>query len=313
MDVRAPEEELLDPRLLRLFDALYALGSVSAAAEALGLSQPTASLQLARLRGAIGDPLFVRSPTGMRPTPRADELIAAVRTALDALRRVSTGRTGFSPEQANRRFRVHMSDASNITLLPALFERVRGESGDVRIDAITIDAQTPAELRSGAGDLALGFVPALETGFLSRSLFDQRWVCLVGAKHPRVPRSMSRDRYEAERHVTITRGTGAALLEERLTDAGVRREAALTVPGVLGLPAILGRTELVATVPEQVGRQLARDRRVRVVPCPLDVGGFVVKCYWHARFDADPAHRWLRGIVVELFGSRGVRMPRPRP
>lgn len=301
--VPAGDDGLLDPRLLRLFDALYSVGSVTQAADSLRISQPTASLQLAALRRALGDPLFVRSPTGMRPTPRADELIAGVRAALDALRRVSTGRTAFSPAATSRRFRIHMSDASTVTLLPTLLKRAREEAPGVRLDAVPIDGHTPAELRSGAGDLALGFVPGLETGFLAQSLYSQDWVCLVGAAHPHVRRSLTRGQFATLGHVTIGQGTGATLLEERLVDAGIRRDAVLTVPGVLGLPAILASSQLVATVPRHVGTVLAHDPRIRLTACPIDVGTFVVRSYWHARFDGDPAHQWLRRLVVDLFGS----------
>lgn len=296
-------DDLLDPRLLRLFDAVYVLRSVTRAADSLEISQPTASLQLAQLRRRLGDPLFVRSPMGMRPTARADELISSVRAALEALRRVGSGRADFDPADASRRFRVHMSDASNVTLLPTLFNRVRREAPGIRFEAAPIDAQTPTELRTGTGDLALGFVPSLEVGFISRALYSQDWVCLVGASHPHVRRSMSREQFESLSHVTMSLGTGAALLDERLADAGIRRSAPLSVPGVLGLPAVLAATELVATLPRHVGSVLAADRRVRLVPCPVALGTFQVSCYWHARFDADPAHQWLRRIIVELFGS----------
>ena len=66
---------LLDPKSLRLLDLLYSTKSVTRAAERLGQSQPTVSIWLARLRRDLGDPLFVRTPEGMLPTPRIDALM----------------------------------------------------------------------------------------------------------------------------------------------------------------------------------------------------------------------------------------------
>src|SRR3954469_22056151 len=116
---------LLDPRLLRLFDALFTTGSVTRAAEKLGQSQPTISIWLARLRRELDDPLFVRSAEGMLPTPRAEALIGTARQALEMLRRLSELRTDFDPASAKRRFRIWMTDASHITLLPAVLAHLR--------------------------------------------------------------------------------------------------------------------------------------------------------------------------------------------
>ena len=71
--------DLFDAKLLRLFDLLYHTRSVTRAAEDLGLSQPTVSIWLAKLRTQFNDPLFVRTSEGMQPTPRADALIGTVR------------------------------------------------------------------------------------------------------------------------------------------------------------------------------------------------------------------------------------------
>src|SRR5438445_13268564 len=112
------EPNLLDPRLLRLFDALFTTGSVTKAAEKLGQSQPTVSIWLARLRKQLNDPLFVRTADGMLPTPRTDALMGTVREVLGGLQRLSESAAEFDPPTAQRRFRICMTDASHITLLP---------------------------------------------------------------------------------------------------------------------------------------------------------------------------------------------------
>ena len=75
----------LDLNLLRLFDEVYRAGNVSRAAERLGLTQPAASQGLTRLRLRLKDPLFVRAPGGVKPTPRAMALADAVQGALAVL------------------------------------------------------------------------------------------------------------------------------------------------------------------------------------------------------------------------------------
>ncbi|MEY4767253.1 MAG: hypothetical protein RI907_3926, partial [Pseudomonadota bacterium] len=130
---------LPDLKLLQLFDVLYNTRSVTRAAEQLGQSQPTVSIWLAHLREHLRDPLFVRTASGMQPTPRADALIGQSREILESLRRLSAWESDFVPRTAQRRFRICMTDASHVTLLPQLLTHVRAEAPQVRLEAARID------------------------------------------------------------------------------------------------------------------------------------------------------------------------------
>lgn len=306
----APETRdasLLDAKLLRLFDLLYATGSVTRTAEQLGQSQPTISIWLARLRRDLRDPLFIRGPSGMRPTPRADALIGTARQALEALRRLSAWEDSFAPATAQRPFRICMTDGSHVTLLPNILRHVRSAAPHVRIEAAQINADTGRALQSGDADLALGFIPELEAGFFQQTLFPQDWVCLVNASHPRVSGSLSVDAYQSEEHIGIVSGTGAQLLAAAMERQKIERRLTLELPGFLGLPAIIGATDLIATLPRHIGETLAGFYGLRVLPCPVEIAGFTVKQHWHARFHHDSGNRWLREVCAELFQQREVR------
>jgi DNA-binding transcriptional LysR family regulator len=252
---------LPDTRLLRLLDLLYDTRSVTRAAEHLGLSQPTVSIWLGQLREQYGDPLFVRTPRGMEPTPRADAMIGPAREALDAMRRLGRAGTDFDPATSARHFRICMTDASHITLLP----------------------------------------PWLEAGFYQQALYPQDWVCLVNGRHPRLGDTLGLAEYAAEAHVGIAAGTGAPLLAQAMADGGVQRRVLLELPGFLGLGAILSTTDLVATLPRQIGETLARAHGLRVLACPVAIAEFTVKQHWHARYHHDAGNRWLRGVCAALF------------
>jgi DNA-binding transcriptional LysR family regulator len=305
----AGEEDLLEVKLLLLFDVLYTTGSVTRAAELLGLSQPTASLWLGQLRRRTGDPLFVRSPTGMRPTPHAERLVGTVRTTLAAVRELGAGRSSFDAAHSDRRFWVHMTDGSHVVLLPRLFGHISRIAPGVGLVVGAIEERTADALRSGAVDLALGFAAGLEHGFRHQALYRQEWVCLVRRDHPRVEAAMSAAEYSAEAHVAVGQGTGAALLTDTLEALTVERRVQLEVPGVLGLPAVLASSDLVATVPRHIGESLAQQGGLRLLPCPVAVPGFVVRQYWHPRHEHDVGHQWLRGVVAELFLQEATRGP----
>ncbi|MFT3718928.1 LysR family transcriptional regulator [Pseudorhodoferax sp.] len=300
--------DLLDTRQLLLIDLLHSTGSVTRTAERLGQTQPTVSIWLARLREQLGDPLFVRTPQGMLPTPRVEALIGTVRSVLAGLRTLSEPPAAFDPASAQRSFRIFMTDASHITLLPQLFAQVRALAGGVTLEAVGIHAGMAAELEAGAADLALGLIPELEAGFYQQTLFDQDWICLAHAAHPRIrPRAFGLADYTREAHVGIVSGTGAQLLESTVRRLGIERRLALQIPGFLGLPAILSTTDLVATLPRHIGETLAQGGGLRVLPCPVPIPGFSVRQHWHARFHQDPGNRWLRGVCAGLFLRASTR------
>lgn len=302
MKPRTPlDAQGIDLKLLRLLDALHASQSVTRTAERLGLSQPTISIGLARLRKMLDDPLFVRTPEGMQATPRTQALMPAVRQVLDGMDLLASVTAQFDAASSERRFRIFMTDASHVTLMPRLFAHVRTLAPGVKLEAATLGPDMAQALQSGEADLALGLIPTLDRGFYQQALFDQDWVCLCNAGHPRIGEKFHLKHYLAEAHVGIVSGTGAQLLESALQKLGKPRRVQLALPGFLGLPGILSTSDLVATLPRHIGETLAQAAGLPVLPCPVAIEGFTVKQYWHTRYHQDPANRWLRAVCAELF------------
>ncbi|PHP67717.1 LysR family transcriptional regulator [Zhengella mangrovi] len=303
---------MLDVRSLLLFEAIFAEGSVSRAAGKLGLSQPTVSIGLARLREHFGDELFVRAAGGVVATPLAEQVIWPVRDALRAIEDVSGLRSTFDPATAQRTFRIAMTDASHIALMPKIYGQVHQVAPGIRLEATGIDQTLAGRLQSGEADLAIGLVQGLETGFYQQALYAQDWICLTGDTHHLGSQPMTLDDYQAGEHVAIKGGTGQGLLDRTIASGGIRRAVKLRLPGFLGLSAILNSTGLIATLPRHIGETLAEASGLRVHECPFEIEGFMVRQHWHARFHDDPANRWIRNVCTTLFSGRGGRPPGPR-
>lgn len=295
----------IETRHLHLFEAIYACRSITRAAEQLGLSQPTVSIGLGQLRKHFGNPLFVQTPEGMTPTPFASGLIGPVREAIDGLRRISTSRAEFDPASDSREFRIAMSDASHITLMPQIYAALSAQAPHCTVRAVPIRPDTGAALISGEADVAIGYLPELETGFYQRVLYDEDWICLTRQGAVRPP--LTRPDYEAADHVHITYGTGRALIEAAMRDHAVVRRIMLRLPGILGLPAILNSSDLVATLSRKIGERLAELGGLTAYPCPVAIAGFPVKVHWHARYHSDPANTWLRRLCVEQLSATAFR------
>jgi DNA-binding transcriptional LysR family regulator len=292
-----------DARMLVLFDEIYRTQSMTRAAERLDLSQPTASIWLAKMRREWHDPLFVRTSAGMQPTPRADALIGPAREALALLRHLAGEDPVFDPAAAQRSFRIAMTDASHITLLPQILAHVRAVGPDIRLDVAPISAATARMLETGEADLAIGFIPGLEAGFHEQRLYRQDFVCLVNARHPRIGAAFTARAYKDEAHIGILSSTSYPMLESALKSQGIERRVQLELPGFLGLAAIVSKTDLIATVPRTIGETLAQIGPIRVFDCPVKVPTFMVKQYWHARYHNDPGVRWLRGLCARLLAK----------
>jgi len=302
MDLDPP---LLDVKFLRLLDLLCATGSVTRSADALGQSQSTISTWLSQLRLQLDDPLFIRTSKGMLPTPRTEALIGTVREILAGMSRLSQPEKPFDPATAEKHFSICMTDASHITLLPSILDHVHAVAPGISLGASVIGPDLADKLESGEADIALGYLPWLDAGFYQQTFYKQDWICLANANHSRITGNLAQcwslEAYQAERHISISSGTGYQLLDKAVESLQIRRKVGLELPGFLGLSSILGSSNLIATLPRMIGETLASPGHLRVLPCPFEISGFTVKQYWHARYQQDSANRWLRGVCAGLF------------
>ena len=302
----------LDVEWLSVFDEIYKALSVSRAAETLGMTQGAASTALNRLRGYYGDPLFIRTSRGMRPTPRADALHPLLRQVRESLESARSGAPAFDPAGARRAFRICMTDLGEISLLPRLLNHLQSCAPGIAVEAEKITAQTPRRLEDGAVDLAVGYMPQLDAGFYQQSLFEQDFLCIASLAHPRIGKRLGRQAYAAERHVEVdTAGTAhAAVVDKALAAAGVRRRIALRVPSFLAVAQIVGETELLATVPRHYAQAMLSREPIRHLAVPHPLPRYTVKQHWHARFHRDPGNAWLRQTIAQLMPPAVMRPPR---
>jgi DNA-binding transcriptional LysR family regulator len=294
----------LDLNLLAVFDAVWRERSVSRAAAALGLPQPTASNALARLRRALGDPLFVRRAGGVAPTARAERLAAAVGPGLAAIAGgVAGGGEGFDPQRADRLFTLIMTDIAEAVILPPLLDACRAAAPRLRFRTLQLGTrETRHALDSGAVDLAIGFLPDLAAGIRQQRLFETAYACIVSARRKAPAGGMTREAFLAARHaVAEAAGTGHHVVERALARAGLAPRIFVRVPHFLALPMIVAATDMVATVPRPLGHIMRRSASIRVLAHPLALPRLVIRQFWDERFDADPGNRWLRATLRGVF------------
>ena len=299
----------LDLEWLKVFDEVWQTASVSKAAERLGIAQAAASTALNKLRAHFDDRLFERTALGMQPTPHAQKIQPALREALAQIERARASREAFVPEQARRRFRICLTDISEVVLLPRLLDHLGRAAPGVQIETEIISGASSRRLEDGEIDLAVGFMPQLDAGFYGQTLFWQNFVCLVAQDHPRIGARLTKKAFSAESHALIaSSGTGHAIVDKTIARAGIERRVAVRLSSFLGVARIVAQTQLLAVVPRILGEILSTQEPVRLVEPPFALPDYAVKQHWHARFHADDGNAWLRRTLAQLFGGR-----RPAP
>jgi DNA-binding transcriptional LysR family regulator len=294
----------LDLDWLGVFVEVYKTQSVSRAAQRLGMAQASASIALNKLRRHFDDRLFSRTSQGMEPTPRAQLIYPELHEALSRIEKARGTPRAFSPADAQREFRICMTDISEIVLLPKLINHLQLTAPGMSVEAEKTSPETRRRLESGEVDLAVGFTPDLDAGFYQQALFAQDFVCLASAEHPRVRSKLSRRTFSAEGHIVVSAsGTGHAIVDKVLAKHMIERRVVLRVPSFLGVARIVAQTHLLVIVPRLLGNTLASQERVQLLEPPVPLPAYKVKQHWHERFNADAGNVWLRRTMADLFSG----------
>ena len=292
----------VDLNLLRTFHAMYTAGSVSRAAEQLGLSQPTLSHCLSRLRILYKRPA-VRARAGRhgahgqgRPSraPRCGTRCNILDVAIQQDER-------YDPAASARTFRLHMSDIGETIFLPPLLSTLAARAPDVRLEAVQLDDKDilPA-LESGHVDLALGYIPVL-AGVERAFLLHEHYVVLMRADHPLAARKPTRAAL-ASLHYVLVRSHPATA--RALDDLGLTDNIRLSTPHFMVLPRIVAETDLAVLMPARLAAAFAPLGAYALWRPRVGLPAFDVSVHWYWRFAGDPGNRWLRELIVALFGEK---------
>ncbi|SAL49046.1 LysR family transcriptional regulator [Caballeronia concitans] len=294
---------IADLNLLRVFLAIWDLRSTTAAGDRLELTQPAVSHALRRLRTIFDDPLFVRTPTGMVPTDAAHRLYPPLAQALSIINDAVQQLAKFDPATARRVFRISMSDMSEFFFLPPLVALLDREACGIRIEAVNLPVESvSAAMRSGEVDLALGYVPGLDAGCVSQTLFVDHHVCVVRANHPLGKSRPTREDLAALRYVNAsTNATGHRMVEQWLDELNLKRDVVVQLPHFVVAPEIVTNTDLAVIFPKSIAQRLNRGKAFRILPLPFALPPIEIQVHSHSQFTSDPGVAWLRNTIYSMF------------
>lgn len=292
-----------DFNLLIALEALLAEGSVARAAQRLRLSPSAMSRALARLRETTGDPLLVRAGRGLVPTPRALELRERLAGLVQDVEAVLRPAEKLDLKQLVRTFTIRTREGFVENFGEDLIARIHKEAAGVRLCFVLKPSKESTSLRDGSIDLDTGVI-GKTTGpeIRAQAMFKDCFVGVVRKGHALSQGSITPQRYAQGRHISVSRrGLDKGPIDEALLPIGLEREIVTIVGSFSSALALARDSDLIASVPERQTGKL-RDGMCSF-PLPFPTEEFTVSLLWHPRLDADPAHRWLRGQILDICAT----------
>jgi DNA-binding transcriptional LysR family regulator len=288
----------LDLNLLVALDALLTERNVTRAAARVGLRQPAMSHNLARLRTLFGDELLTRGPEGMRPTPRAAALLDPVRGALAQVQTIVSRPEAFAPNTDERMFRIGLPDSMEVLLMPAVLAYFCAAAPGIRLRFHTTGEpeQILEDLDAGRLDAAMS-----RSDLTQRLLLSADFLCLYNAALVQVSQPITLDEFVAYPHVlTSVRQRERGVVDDALAKVGLTRTVALTTPRFLVVPFLVRAAPVITTMHGRLARLFANELGLSLSVPPLILPLLDISLLWHASYDHDPAHVWLRQTLARL-------------
>jgi len=292
----------IDLQLLRVLCAVMETRSVSKAADLLGVTQPTTSYLLGRLREELGDSLFLKTNKGMSPTPRTLAIYRDVRRGLDVLDSALSP-AGFDPAKSERNFKLAMSDIGEMVFLPPILQRLHASAPRVTVEVIQVPLpQLPRALDFGDIDFGIGNLPEICSETSYQMAFREHYVCLLRRQHRSIKNSLSRKLFEEADHIIVSSPfTGHHGVERSLLERGIRRRPSLKIPNYTSVPNVVAETDLLVIAPSRVAKAFEATHGLRSLPLPVKIPTFDVRVHWSLRHETNDDHRWMRGLLIDTI------------
>jgi len=289
----------LDLNLFVVFDALYREGGVTKVAVLLNITQPAVSNALSRLRKMFNDPLFVRTPNGMQPTPVADSMIGDVRQALLLLSNSMAGAQQFEPLRSEKVFSIGMTDLSQVLVLPKLLGQLAHLAPGVTVNSYYVARERATEeLKAGTMDLLIDALLVNAKALEHQQLAAFPYVVAMRKGHALEQQPMSQGGYLAARHVHVSsRRRGRGQVDSALHAIGQQRHVAMRVDNYLVAAQVTSQTDLLWAAPAALTHLFP----LQTQPLPIAVEPLPLHLFWSKSSTNDPANRWMRELLVALF------------
>ncbi|MDQ8038200.1 MAG: LysR family transcriptional regulator [Pedobacter sp.] len=292
----------IDLNLLPVFTAVVEEGQLSRAAERLGMSQPAVSAALQRLRLSVDDALFIRSRSGLTPTPRAQVLYQQVNNGLQTLIEALDPGQVFNPAHSERVLRLIAVDYFETLVLGSLIREMRRHSQTLGMEVLPQQEGWQRQLLNAEVDMALDSQLPEDERITGEKVSEEELVVVARRGHPLIKGKLDLEDFLQAEHVVLPLRERRILpLDEILGRPGWRRRIGAHVSQYGNLLAVASQTDMIATVPKRLALMQEKSLKLQVLDFPVPAAAVPIYLMWPKALDKDPAHRWFRGLLQETF------------
>ena len=289
-----------DLNLFVILNSIYTEGSLTKAAEVVGITQPAVSNALSRLREKFDDELFVRTGSGMVPTQKTENIIKDVQNALQLMQKSVNEPDEFDPATSQKTFRISLGDINEGRILAILISKIEKQAPNIKLECYyTARGQVPHALATNELSFAVDpFIPnSKDTN--STKVFSDKFVIAHRANHP-VSKitEITLDEALKLKYINISnRKRGASVVEMEMQKMQLQPEIALRAQHYLVTPEIVRSSDLCLLCSET----FAKKHGLSYVNLPFDVPPLEQYLIWHKSDDNDGSHIWMRTLIAESF------------
>ncbi|MEL6688706.1 MAG: LysR family transcriptional regulator [Pseudomonadota bacterium] len=297
-DINQVNIRRIDPASLMVFLSMMRHRKGTKAAEELSLTQPAVSHALNRMREVYGDPLFLRRSHGMEPTAVARELEPKIREVVNILSLTLAPSAPFDPSDIAMEFRLAAFDFELATILPELVSRLQELAPRVSVQSFQFsNEQALQALLDGRIDLVVGYFEDtfIDHPSLTRErLYSERYVAVAQNDHPLFTAPLTLEAFAGADHLLVSpSGYRRHMVDHALQLAGLGRRVRTVVPSLFTALAVLGRTNLIASLPEKVAKEHAGRFGLTHRELPIADSYFGLDAVTHERDANSAAHQWM--------------------
>jgi DNA-binding transcriptional LysR family regulator len=302
----------IDLNLLQYLDVLLRERNVTKAASHLGLSQPAMSNGLGRLRLLFDDPLLVRTSEGMTPTERALALQPVIREVLSKIDKAVQPQADFDAATAERFFRIMATDYAESTIFPHVLHRLREEAPGITLDIMTPSDVSFVDVEQGKVDMVINRFVSIPQSFHQKTIWKDNFACLFSIDNP-IGDNFTLESYLQAQHVWVSKtgmGVGVGMnpddvqrlgwVDAALNNIGKQRRITVFTRHYQAAMLMAEQNDLIVTIPAKAARLQAHNPRVVVEQPPFDIPAIELKMAWSPLLQNNPAHRWMRRLIVEV-------------
>ena len=289
-----------DLNLFVVLNAIYTEGSLTKAANVVGITQPAVSNALSRLREKFDDELFVRTGSGMVPTQKTENIIKDVQSALTLMQISVNEPDGFDPKLSKRNFKLSLGDNSESRVLPYLMEIVDGNAPRVSIGSYAYSRHDQVHaLSTNNLDFVVDPVIPISDEINSMKVFEDSFVVAHRDNHELSKKSnVSIEDILNQRHLNVSnRKRGLHLIDIELEKIGYKREIALRCQHFLIAPEIIRSTDVVLFAT----KSFAEKNDLKYIEIPAEIPMMEYFLIWHKNDEGDGGHIWMKNLLVEAF------------